>query len=190
MVAISQMDVTMVAVALKSFCLIHRQMLYCPQVNPGPYGKLFNREYSRWVEIERLGQGHVGDFYRTPLLIKLLYSYIDLLKDKMTLVNEYGHIINSAYVLQKQTIGANNATANSPIATGFLVKLTNLFDKFQYLHGSLFNERNQLFEIRLSIAINIIEDQFLLMSLLTHLNFTFKVMYKLKEGGGDGGRTS
>ena len=30
MVAISQMEVTMVIVALKSFCLIHRQMLYCP----------------------------------------------------------------------------------------------------------------------------------------------------------------
>ena len=69
MVAISQMDVTMVIVALKSFCLIHRQMLYCSQVDPLPYEKLFNREYTRWTQIERLGQGHVGDFYRTPLLV-------------------------------------------------------------------------------------------------------------------------
>ena len=30
------------------------------------------------------------------------------------------------------------------------------------------------------MAINFIEDQFLLMSLMTHLNFTFKTMFKLK----------
>ena len=31
------------------------------------------------------------------------------------------------------------------------------------------------------MAINFIEDQFLLMSLMTHLNFTFKTMFKLKK---------
>jgi len=61
------------------------------------------------------------------------------------------------------------------------VKATRLWDKFSSIHNSLFNERNQLFEIRLSLAINLIEDQFLLMSLLTHLNFTFKVMYNIKK---------
>ena len=31
------------------------------------------------------------------------------------------------------------------------------------------------------MAINFIEDQFLIMSLMTHLNFTFKTMFKLKQ---------
>ena len=35
----------MVVVTLKAMCLIHRQMLYCPRINPLPYEKLFNREY-------------------------------------------------------------------------------------------------------------------------------------------------
>ena len=116
------------------------------------------------------------------MLIKLLYTYIDLLRDKVNLIKDYGHIVNSAYILQRQTIGSNSAKQNSPLATQFLGRLTHLFDKFRFLHGSLFNERNQLFEIRLTIAVNLIEDQFLLMSLLAHLNFTFKVMFKLKQG--------
>lgn len=95
-------------------------------------------------------------------------------------MKEFGNIINSAYVLQPKTIGANNATNLSPIAKNFVVKVTQLFEKFNSLHGSLFNERNQLFEVRLSLAVNLVEDQFLLMSLLTHLNFTYKVMYRIK----------
>lgn len=124
MVAISRMDVTMVIVALKSFCLIHRQMLYCPQVDPRPYERLFNREHQKWVEVERLGQGHVGDFFRTPLLIKLVYQYIDVLRDKVLIVKDFGNIVNTGYILQRHTIGSNSSTANSPIATQFLVRLT------------------------------------------------------------------
>ena len=48
--------------------------------------------------------------------------------------------------------------------------------------GASVLERDQLFNVRLTLTINLIEDQFLLMSLLTHLNFTFKTMYKLKQG--------
>ena len=33
---------------------------------------------------------------------------------------------------------------------------------------------------------NLVEDQFLLMSLLTHLNFTYKVMYRIKQGSTPG----
>ena len=171
----------MVIVALKGAILIHRQMLYCPKINPLPYEKLFRREHQKWKEIEMMSQGHIGDFYRTPLLTKLLCSYIDLLQEKVQLFKEYGTIVNTAYVLQTGTIGVNNKTQNSPIATQFLVKATRLWDKFSSIHSSLFNERNQLFEIRLSLTINLIEDQFLLMSLLTHLNFTFKVMYNIKK---------
>ena len=34
----------------------------------------------------------------------------------------------------------------------------------------------------MSLAVNLVEDQFQIMSLLAHLNFTFKVMYRLKQG--------
>ena len=56
-----------------------------------------------------------------------------------------------------------------------------LFSKFARLHSNLFNERNQLFSVRLTVAINLVEVQFLLMSLMAHLNFTLKVMFKIKQ---------
>ena len=67
-----------------------------------------------------------------------------------------------------------------------MVRVTQLFDKFNTLHGSLFNDRQQLFEVRLSLTVNLVEDQFLLMSLLTHLNFACKVMYRIKQGSMSG----
>ena len=82
-----------------------------------------------------------GDFYRTPLIIKLICTYIDLLKAKVALVKEFGNIINSAYVLQPNTIGENHQSNISPIAKNFVIRVTQLFDKFNSLHGSLFNDR-------------------------------------------------
>lgn len=45
MVSINSLDLNMVIIALKAMILIHRQMLYCPKVNPLPYEKLFTREH-------------------------------------------------------------------------------------------------------------------------------------------------
>ena len=47
-------------------------MLYCPQVSCLPYEKLFTREIQKWQMIEQLNQGHAGDIYRTPLLIRFV----------------------------------------------------------------------------------------------------------------------
>lgn len=63
-------------------------------------------------------------------MIKLLYTYIGILSEKVVLVKEYGAIINTAYVLQAGTIGADHENQKSPIATNFLVKLTRLWDKY------------------------------------------------------------
>ena len=79
MVSINQLDLNMVIIALKAMILIHRQMLYCPKVNPVPYEKLFQREHQRWTQIEKMAQGHIADYYRTPLMVKLVYQYIELL---------------------------------------------------------------------------------------------------------------
>ena len=46
----------MAIVVLKSICLIHRQMLYAPRINPLAYEKLFRREINRWSQIERENQ--------------------------------------------------------------------------------------------------------------------------------------
>ena len=108
MVSISQLDMNLSVVTLKVFCLIHRQMLYAPKINALSYEKLFNREFGRWTQIGTLAQGHVGDYYRTPLLIKLITQYIEILMDKLKLVKEHGNIINSAYVLQPNTVGTSN----------------------------------------------------------------------------------
>ena len=40
-------------------------------------------------------------------MIKLVYQYIDLLRDKVILVKEFGNIANTAYVLQPNTVGSN-----------------------------------------------------------------------------------
>ena len=133
-------------------------MLYCPRINPLPYEKLFNREHNRWTQIEKMHQGHNADFYRTPLMVKLVYQYIELLQNKVQLVKEYGNVVNSAYVLQPKTIGENNSSSVSPLAKNFVVRVTQLFDKFNTLHGSLFNDRQQLFEVRLSLTVNLVED--------------------------------
>lgn len=178
MMSINKVDMSMAIVVLKSICLIHRQMLYAPRINPLAYEKLFRREINRWSQIERENQNQIGDYFRTPLIIRLINQYLELLLEKVLIVKEYGNIVNSAYVLQKNTIGPNNNKENSPLAKYFLARASRLFDKFSQLHSQLFNERNQLFEIRLTVAINLVEDQFLLMSLLSHLNLTFKVMYK------------
>lgn len=74
-------------------------MIYCPKINSLPYEKLFAREHKKWKDIEIMAQGLQGDFYRTPLMIKLLYSYIGILQEKVVLVKEYGSIINTGYVL-------------------------------------------------------------------------------------------
>ena len=58
-------------------------MLYCPKINPLPYEKLFHREQQKWRGIEMMAQGHYGDFYRTPLLTKLVCSYIEILQEKV-----------------------------------------------------------------------------------------------------------
>ena len=158
MASINKLDFNMVVVALKAMILIHRQMLYCPKINSSPYEKLFVREQRKWREIEMMAQGYQGDFYRTPLMIKLLCTYIGILNEKVLLVKEFGHIINTAYVLQPNTIGPGHDNEKSPIATSFLVKATRLWDKFNSLHEFLFRERNNPFEIRLSLAINLIED--------------------------------
>ena len=73
--------------------------------------------------------GHLGDSHRTAELTSLTCSYIEILLEKVLLVKEFGNIINTAYVLQPHTIGTNNFSQNSPIATQFLVKATRLFDK-------------------------------------------------------------
>ena len=91
-------------------------------------------------------------------MIRLVHSYVDLLKDKVLLYKDYNKIINTAYVLQPNTVGQNHEDALSPIQKQFLQRLIVLFDKFSTIHSSLFNERNQLFEIRLSLAVNLVED--------------------------------
>ena len=120
-----------------------------------------------------------GDFFRTPELASLTATYIDVLLEKVLLVKEFGQIVNTAYVLQPYTIGVNSRKENSPITTQFLIKATRLFDKLSQM-GSNVLDRDQLFNVRLTMAVNLIEDQFLIMSLLTHLNLTFKAMFKLK----------
>lgn len=108
-------------------------MLYTPRVNPLPYEKLFNREHQRWLQIEKMYQVNSNnmvneqnnaDFYRTPLMTKLICTYIDLLKAKVALVKEFGNIVNSAYVLQPNTIGENHQSNNSPIAKNFVIRVT------------------------------------------------------------------
>ena len=108
LVALNQLDLGMVLVNLKAMCLIHRQMIYCPKVNILPFEKLFRREHQRWSQIHQTSSGHLGDFYRTPQLTQLTCSYIDILLEKVLLVKEFGNIINTAYVLQPNTIGINN----------------------------------------------------------------------------------
>ena len=132
-VALNQLDYSMVLVTLKAMCLIHRQMIYCPKVNALPYEKLFRREHQRWQQIMQQQLGHLGDSYRTAELTRLTCSYIEILLEKVLLVKEFGNIINTAYVLQPHTIGSNNFSQNSPIATQFLVKATRLFDQISQL---------------------------------------------------------
>ena len=73
LMAINQQDLNLVIVVLKVMCLLHRQTLYCSKVDSKVYQKLLPRERQRWVEIDTLAKGHTGDFYRTPLLTKLVY---------------------------------------------------------------------------------------------------------------------
>ena len=86
-------------------------------------------------------------------------------------------IIDSAYVLQSSTVGPGRARSANPLEQNFLGGLTKLWQKFSAIQDSLFIERRYLFDIRLAMTINLIEDQYLLLSLLVHLNYTYKLIY-------------
>ena len=80
-------------------------MIYASRINPLAYEKLFRREIARWSQIERDNSNQIGDYFRTPLIIRLINQYLELLLEKVMIVKEHGNIVNSAYVLQKNTVG-------------------------------------------------------------------------------------
>ena len=59
-----------------------------------------------------------------------------------------------------------------------MTNLNELWSKFSNLVAKLLTKPFYLWDIRLSMLITLVEDQFLLMSLLTHLQLTFKVWYR------------
>ena len=49
----------------------------------------------------------------------------------------------------------------------------------------MLKERNNLFDIKLTVTVNLIEEQYLIFCLLAHLNFTMKVLYRINQGSGN-----
>ena len=59
--------------------------------------------------------------------------------------------------------------------------LTRIWDQFQLLQDNMFTQKNFIFAIRLQIAVNLIEDQYLILCLLAHLNLTLKVVFRINQ---------
>ena len=181
MIEISKLNKNDSIVMIKTLCLIQRQMLYCPKITALPYEKLFAREYQNWSASRTDTQDIIGDFHRTPQMTQFITQYITLMQQKVTIQKDFAHIVNTAYVLQKNTVGSDQVEQNSPLQINFLAQILKVFGLCQQLHTSIFSEDFPLLDIRLSIVINLIEEEYLLLSFLTHLNLAFKVMYRLKR---------
>ena len=59
-----------------------------------------------------------------------------------------------------------------------MTRLLKLFQQFSFMRSRLFQKPPFLWSIHLAIGTTLIEDQYLLFSLLTYLDLTFKVVYK------------
>lgn len=162
-------------VLLKALIFIHRQMLYAPQLSCVPYSTLFESIRQR-LQAFQAPQGNP----QAANILAMLGRYVELLNAKSRLAREYGTILNSAYVLQPCTTGHSFDRSRNPVNFKILETLTALWTAFQRVQDPLLAERQYLWEVKLSLAVNLAEDQFLLMSLLTQLNFAIKTMFYIK----------
>jgi len=86
---------------------------------------------------------------------------------------EYSNFIDGGYSLSnffKSTVSL------SPLQLPFLQKINRLWNMVTFLATKVMQSPRYLWKIRLNIAINLIEEQYLLLCLLTHLIFAFKMV--------------
>ncbi len=89
---------------------------------------------------------------------------------------EYSGFINSAYSLKPYF--SFHGPQKSPLQLNFLASLNKLWLLATRLHSKIFKQPLYLWPIRLNILIALIEEEHFLLSLITHLVFTFKQIQK------------
>lgn len=159
---------------LKVLALTHRALLYCPFLEVKHLLSLFRNVSTNWREIETQQIKEPTDRARCLFFSKLIQAYADVLHEKASLVAQFSLIVDSCYCLQA---GISHQGA-SPLGDEFMSKLLRLWTQFGQLKSKIFQKPPFLWAVHLSIGTTVLEDQYLLFSLLSFLNLTFKVVYK------------
>jgi len=161
-------------VALKTLIVSHRTSLYYSKFNSQALEQLYDGVFRRWSEIWQQKVKNLNDQFRCEFFGKLICLYAEALREKSRLVAEFSPFMSSEYSLAPYF---QKCPSGSPLQVKLLSGLNKLWHMMLKCGNKLFQKPLYLWEIRVSIVVNLLEDQYALLSLATHLFFTFKTAF-------------
>ncbi|CDW80632.1 protein kinase domain containing protein [Stylonychia lemnae] len=161
-------------VVLKATIVTHRLQLYCPFITQKSLISLYQKIIQSWQGILQSKVKNVNDKFRCEYFAKLILQYADYQCTKSQIVSDYSDLIDGSFSLIKYFNKSNDA--RSPLNIDFITRLDKLWTKMNNLCNKLVKDQRFLWELRLNIITNLIEDQYLLLCLISHLIVSIKIV--------------
>lgn len=164
---------TITIVALKVLSVAHRLQLYWPSITHKSLLSLHQKIATTWKSILQNKVKNSNDQFRCEYFAKLIIQYSEFLQHKSQVMIDFSDFIDGSYSLNNFF---KTSVTRSPLQLSFLHKVNKLWSIVNILSQKLIQEPKYLWKVRLNILTNLLEEEYLLLSLLTHLILAFKIV--------------
>ena len=164
---------TMTIVALKVLTITNKLGLYFSNMSHKSLVSLYQKISTTWKLILTNKVKHSADTFRCEYFANLIIQYSEFLQMKSQLIIDYADFLDGGYSLNNFF---KSSVTMSPLQLQFLQKVNKLWNMVNQIGTKIIQSPKYLWNIRLNIAVILIEENYLLLSLLTHLILTFKIV--------------
>jgi hypothetical protein len=134
--------------------------------------------YEAWAGniVSKQRKGH-KDEYRSDYFSKLICLYAQILTTKYDIFDKHQHLFSQCYSLEKYFMNKDQIEG-SPLALKVIRALFNYWKQVTGIHHKI-TQSTYLRKIIAFIALSVLEEEYLLICLITHLYHAFKVTVKV-----------
>lgn len=159
--------------ALKVLSLTHRLQLYCPHITHKSLQSLYLKINTTWKGILTNKVTNSSDSFRCEFFARLIIQYSEFLQLKSQIMIDYADFLDGSYSLSNFF---KSGVSRSPLQLTFLHKINKVWSQVSAISARLICEPKYLWGLRLNVAVNMLEEHYLLMCLLSHLILAFKIV--------------